>query len=78
MIRPLTLIGMMVIIIAVFSFLMIPGWRGSSLGTGILIVCLAIGGYAIASDLGNLWKDLKQQTKEKNNESEEPPHNDPS
>ena len=76
MIRPMTLIGMMVIILAIFSFLMIPGWRSSALGAGILIVCLAIGGFAIARDMGNLWKDLKQHAKEQKSETEKPPQKD--
>jgi len=76
MIRPMTLIGMIVIFVAIFSFLTIPGWRGSAPGIGILIVCLVIGGLAIAKDLASLGKELKKPPKEAQGETEKPPQKD--
>jgi len=72
----MTLIGMIVIFVAIFSFLTIPGWRGSALGVGVLIVCLVISGLAIAKDMASLGKELKQPPKEQKSEIEKPPQQD--
>ena len=61
MFRPLTLLGMIVIGLAVFSFLLIPGWRNSPVSLIVLLVCLALGGYAIIKDALDLWKEVKKK-----------------
>lgn len=63
MIRPLSIIGMIVIAIALFSYLLIPGWRSSPMGIGVLILCLGIGGYALVKDMRDFWKEISSQHK---------------
>ncbi|MCC7130864.1 MAG: hypothetical protein IT297_10755, partial [Anaerolineae bacterium] len=58
MISPLAWLGMIVIALAVFTYLLIPGWRGSALGVGVLILCLAAGGYAVFKDLQNFAREM--------------------
>jgi len=60
MFRPLTLLGTFVIAIALLSYLLIPDWRSSPVGIGALIVCLALGAYAIVRDLRDFWKELSK------------------
>jgi len=61
MTRPLAWFGMIVIALAVFTYLLIPSWRGSALGVGVLIVCLAAGSYAVNKDLQNFTREMDAQ-----------------
>jgi hypothetical protein len=61
MFRPLTLLGIILIALAVFSFLLIPGWRDSPVSMILLVVCLALGGYALIKDALDLWKEVKKR-----------------
>ena len=61
MFRPLTLLGIILIALAVFSFLLIPGWRDSPVSLILLVVCLALGGYALIKDALDLWKEVKKR-----------------
>lgn len=70
MIRPLTLLGVIVVGIAVFSFLLVPGWRNSPLSLGVLVICLVIGAYAIIKDSLDLWKDIKSKSESANQNQE--------
>ncbi len=77
LIRPMTVLGVMVIAIAVFSYLLLPFWHSSKLGFGVLFICLALGGFAILIDLRSLWRELQRskQTDAKN-EPEDSSKND--
>jgi hypothetical protein len=60
MFRPLILIGAFLIGIALISFLLIPGYRGSPLGIAVLVFCLGVGGFAIVKDMRDLWGEVKK------------------
>jgi hypothetical protein len=64
MFRPFILIGAFVIGIALFSFLLIPGFRTSTTGILVMVFALVIGGYAIIKDLVDLWRELKETPKD--------------
>jgi len=65
MIRPMALLGMIVIAIAVFSYLLIPSWRSSAAGIGALILCLGIGAYAVVKDMQNFMREMDAKEKAK-------------
>jgi len=62
MLRPMMLIGSFVIGLALFSYLLVPGLRSSSLGILVVVVGLVIGGYAILSDMRRLWQEVKEKS----------------
>jgi F0F1-type ATP synthase assembly protein I len=65
MFRPLILIGAFLVGIALFSFLLIPGFRSSPRGMVILVLCLGIGIFAIVKDLRDFWREIKAQQQPK-------------
>ena len=75
--RLMTVLGLMVIAIAVFSYLQLPYWHSSKLGFGVLVICLALGGFAILMDLRSLWRELQRgKQPDANNEPEDSSKND--
>lgn len=60
LIRPLLLIGSIVIALSVLSFLMIPAWRHSSAATLVLVLTALIGLFAVAHDIKNLARELRE------------------
>lgn len=52
-------IGVIVIALAIFSFLLVPGWRGSPLGVFILILALIAGISAVVVDIRNLLREYR-------------------
>lgn len=57
--RPLLSLGVIAIALAVFSYLLVPAWRGSSIGVIILLGALLAGLAAIAADIRNIVSELR-------------------
>jgi len=59
MFRPLILIGVFLVGIAILSVLLVPGFLGTTSGIVIFALCLGIGIFAVAKDLRDFWHELK-------------------
>ena len=57
--RPLLSLGVIVIALAIFSYLLNPAWRGTPLGTVILLIALLSGGAAVVADIRNLLREFR-------------------
>ena len=58
--------------IAVFSYLLVPGWRSSPPGIAVLIACVVVGVYAVFKDMQNFLTDLNAQQKGEEKKDEPP------
>jgi hypothetical protein len=68
MFRPRLLLGIFLIGLGVFSYLLNPSWWTPA-GIAMLIVVGILGGIAVAFDLRLLWQDVKKmEAKSKNDQ----------
>lgn len=58
--RPLLILGLIAIAIAVFSLLLVPGWLNDPLSLVGLLIVLSLGALAVYTDLHHFWQDLKR------------------
>ena len=63
MLRPLMILGIVVIVVAVLSFLFNPDWSRSPIGLLILILAVIIGIAAVVRDMRAFAKDVKELEK---------------
>lgn len=63
--RPMLLLGSMVLALSVFSFLALPDWRFSPGRLVILGVCAGIGLLAVVYDLIRLGGEIKRPPNQK-------------
>lgn len=71
--RPLLSLGVIVIALAIFSFLLAPSWRGSPIGILILLIALIIGGAAVALDVRNLLREFRALRRGQDQDDGAPP-----
>lgn len=60
LIRPLMMLGVFVLVLAVLSYGMLPGWRSSVWGIILLIVGVVLGLAAIIKDMTDLVREIRQ------------------
>ena len=77
LLRPLMLVGFILIGIGVFSWLQMPQWRQSPMGAVVLLVTFGLGGYAVVTDLRAFWNEMRQgYLTQENSEQEHEDDND--
>ena len=64
LIRPMMMLGVVVLVLAVLSYGMLPGWRSTTTGVILLVVGIVLGLGAIIKDMVDLLKELRQLEKE--------------
>lgn len=64
LIRPLMLLGVVVLVLAVLSYGMLPGWRSSAWGAVLLVAGIGLGLAAIIKDMLDLLKEVRQADEE--------------
>jgi len=69
--RPLMLLGLFLITLGVFSWLLVPSWRQSPLGALVLLASFGLGGYAVITDMRRLWQEVRKQQEEKDRAARE-------
>lgn len=60
LIRPLMMLGVFVLVLAVLSYGMLPGWRSSAWGVTLLIGGVLLGLAAIIKDMLDLLREVRQ------------------
>lgn len=69
LIRPLMMLGVVVLVLAVLSYGMLPGWRSSTTGVILLVVGILLGLGAIIKDMLDLLRELRQMEQEPKDQS---------
>jgi len=64
LIRPLMMLGVVVLVLAVLSYGMLPGWRSTTTGVILLVVGIVLGLGAIIKDMVDLLKELRHLEQE--------------
>ncbi len=60
LIRPMMMLGIFVLVLAVLSFATLPGWRSSAWGVILLVVGILLGLAAVVKDLTALVREIRQ------------------
>ena len=64
--RPMLLTGLIVVALAVFSLLLVPGWLSSPWRLAVLVIAILAGLYAVIRDLLSLYKEIRRLADEHN------------
>lgn len=64
LIRPLMMLGVLVLVLAVLSYGMLPGWRSSAWGVILLVGGVLLGLAAIIKDMLDLLREVRQLEEE--------------
>lgn len=60
LIRPLLMLGVFVMVLAILSYGMLPGWRSSAWGIVLVIAGVVLGLTAIIKDMTDLIREVRQ------------------
>ena len=60
LIRPLMMIGVFVMVLAILSYGMLPGWRSSAWGIVLLVGGVGLGLAAIIKDMTDLLREIRR------------------
>lgn len=60
LLRPMFVLGLLVILIALILFLINPGIQNSALGVTGLLLAFGVGGYAIVRDMINMLHEIRE------------------
>lgn len=64
LIRPLMMLGVFVMVLALLSYGMLPGWRSSAWGVILLIAGVVLGLAAISKDMIDLVREIRRLDEE--------------
>lgn len=71
LIRLLLMLGVFVMVLAILSYGMLPGWRSSAWGSVLLIAGVGLGLAAIIKDMTDLIREIRRiEEEEKTNKRE--------
>jgi hypothetical protein len=71
LIRPLMMLGVFVMVLALLSYGMLPGWRSSAWGVILLIAGVVLGLAAIIKDMIDLIREVRRiEEEQKQNKKE--------
>ncbi len=67
LIRPLMMLGVFVMVLAILSYGMLPGWRSSAWGIILVIAGVVLGLAAIIKDMTDLIREVRRIEEEEKN-----------
>lgn len=68
MFRPMMILGILVIALGIASFVFVPAWRTNPVSILMIVVLIAMGGYAFVRDAITFYNDMKHEAKRRSDE----------